>query len=322
MAALWEAGLWADGLWADGLWSSDNPPPTVINPIPDQEIINGNAFAYVVPANTFSDDGALALTARLVGGAALSEANLSFNGTQFGGIPTADSVVDIEVIATDAQSQQVSDIFLLTSSDTPNQPSQIDNPIPDQVAQAGVDWSYTWANVFSDPDGDALIHPSEVTGGFPLPSVGISYNEPSRTYAASSPPVQTVSIDLYANDGQNTVIDTFQVDFTLQTPNLIGDVFSLGLTQTQAMNPIDLSALANGLPDTYESIGSALPSGITLTNGIISGVPDTIGSTTGIQFRISNAAGSVDTAVITISVSAPSASVSGSAIISKMFLDA
>ena len=84
-----------------------NTPPVVSNPIPDQNATVGQAFNYVVPANTFSDPDA---GTTLTYSASLSNSNplplwLSFNTTTrtFTGTPAVGdvAVLDIRVTASD-----------------------------------------------------------------------------------------------------------------------------------------------------------------------------------------------------------------------------
>lgn len=95
---------------------TENLPPYVANPIPDQNATSGMNWNFMVPANTFIDpeNDPVVFT-----GAKLADGNdlpcwLTFDagsGT-FDGIPAHPSVIDIEVFASDGFSE-ASDIFTL-----------------------------------------------------------------------------------------------------------------------------------------------------------------------------------------------------------------
>lgn len=100
-----------------------NSPPLLSSPIPDQTIATGAAYAYTLPAATFSDpDPAdiLSYSATLANGSPLPPW-LTFNPTTraFSGTPAdADaSTLQVRVTATDPASATVSDTFSLTVSD-------------------------------------------------------------------------------------------------------------------------------------------------------------------------------------------------------------
>ena len=98
--------------------NDDNTPPAVATPIPDQAVIIGTAFSYVVPEATFSDADrhALTYTATLADddGSALPSWLTFTPGTRtFSGTPGSDDVatVSVRVTADDGRGGTATDTF-------------------------------------------------------------------------------------------------------------------------------------------------------------------------------------------------------------------
>ena len=88
-----------------------NTAPTVVNPIPNQLATVGQAFAYTIPASTFTDaqtPGSLGLSASGL------PAGLSLAGSLISGTPGASGVSAVTITATDPGSLSVSTTFSLT----------------------------------------------------------------------------------------------------------------------------------------------------------------------------------------------------------------
>lgn len=106
------------GTFPDGETFVINLPPVVDNPIPDQEILEGNLYNFIVPNDTFSDpDGdLLILTATLDDDSPLPSW-LTFNSftETFTGVASHSEIgiINIKVTATDPFGSSVSDIFSL-----------------------------------------------------------------------------------------------------------------------------------------------------------------------------------------------------------------
>ena len=98
--------------------SAVNDAPTVSTPLQDRSFTSGAAFAFTIPAATFSDadNDTLTYSATLAGGAALP-GWLQFNAATgaFSGNPTVLDVgsVNVELTATDPGGLAVSDVFAL-----------------------------------------------------------------------------------------------------------------------------------------------------------------------------------------------------------------
>jgi len=87
----------------------------------------------------------------------------------------------------------------------------VTTPLLDQTATATQPFQYTIAsNTFTDPDNDALTLQATLTGGNPLPS-WLNFNATTRTFSGTPPTgVNSLSLDLTANDGfGGTITDTF-----------------------------------------------------------------------------------------------------------------
>jgi glucose/arabinose dehydrogenase len=99
-------------------------PPTLAKSIADQAGLAGDAFAFVVPMDTFADDNIVSYTATLVDGSDLP-AWLSFDGTtrSFSGTLPANQPgsYEIKVEAKDASGGTASDVFKLTVGAQPAQ---------------------------------------------------------------------------------------------------------------------------------------------------------------------------------------------------------
>jgi hypothetical protein len=114
--------------------------PSLAAPIPDRPATEGAAFAYVLPAGTFTDDDALALSATLSSGAPLP-AWLTFDpatGTFAGTPPAGFTSVDVKVMASDGTSS-ASDVFTIRSSALavdPTQPARAQTTLPTQQQAA------------------------------------------------------------------------------------------------------------------------------------------------------------------------------------------
>jgi sugar lactone lactonase YvrE len=158
--------------------SSVNDAPYVANPIADRIATEGNAYAYTIPSNTFTDvdpGDILTYTATQSDGSALP-GWLSFDPAtgEFTGLPTNSDVgsITITVTATDSSAEAITDTFVLSVNNTNSSPV-LDYPIADQTATQDVAYSFTFAaNTFSDDDvayGDTISYTAMQADGSPLP---------------------------------------------------------------------------------------------------------------------------------------------------------
>ena len=193
-----------------------NDTPIVITPVANQSSDEDTAWAYSIPAGTFTDvDGdALTLSASLADGSALP-AWLSFdaNTQTFSGTPPQDfnGSFDLRVTASDGLESIATD-FTLTI-DALNDVPVITNAIPDQNITEGQVWTYIIPeNIFTDVDGDALTFTAALDDGSPLPS-WIFFDPSTKILFGFPPPNITdpVNIAITAFDG----IASISASFTL-----------------------------------------------------------------------------------------------------------
>ncbi|WP_338224309.1 MBG domain-containing protein [Algoriphagus confluentis] len=197
-----------------------NDPPTVANPIPDQNATQDLAFNFQFGINTFNDidvGDVLNYTASLIDGNPLP-AWLGFDGPNrtFSGTPlnTDVGVLEIRVTANDGNGGSVFTDFRLTIGNVNDGPIVL-NPIPNQNATQDAAFSFQFAaNTFQDPDAeDILTYSAQLNGGGSLPA-WLSFNPITRTFSGTprNSDVGTISIDVTASDGNGgEVTDTFDL---------------------------------------------------------------------------------------------------------------
>lgn len=197
-----------------------NDPPTVANPIPNQNATEDSLFSFQFLSNTFADEDAgdiLSYAAQLNGGGALPNW-LNFDPTTrtFSGTPSNSDVgtISIDVTADDGHGGTVTDTFNIVVANANDQPT-IANPIPDQIATENIPFSYQFpSNTFTDADvGDTLTYTALLNGGSTLPN-WLGFNATNRTFSGTplNTDLGTISIDVTANDGNGgTVTETFNL---------------------------------------------------------------------------------------------------------------
>jgi hypothetical protein len=212
----------ADNLEIRGATAGVNLPPVVENPIPDQFAETGIPFSFEIPSNTFSDpDGSivspLVVLTTLPGWLTFDDQTNVFSGTPS---PGDEGIISIEVEATDDDGDVVSDIFEIeVTAPLPNQPPVVDNPIPDQVALVGSEFSFEIpANTFSDPDG-SIVPPLVVVGSLPS---WLTFNDQTNVLNGipGAGDVGQVSVEIQATDDElATVSDVFLIDVSEPSPD-------------------------------------------------------------------------------------------------------
>jgi hypothetical protein len=188
-------------------------PPTVANPVLDQNATEDALFTYTVPANTFTDvDNADTLT--YTTGARPNWLGFDATTRTFTGTPTNADVgtLTITVTATDGDGGTASDTFTLTVTNTNDAPT-VANPIADQSASEDTPFTYTVpANTFTDIDNGASL--TYTTGTLPN---WLTFDASTRTFTGTptNTHVGAVSITVTATDesGQ-TATDTFTLAVT------------------------------------------------------------------------------------------------------------
>ncbi|MFN3761311.1 MAG: putative Ig domain-containing protein, partial [Algoriphagus aquaeductus] len=196
-----------------------NSPPTVANPIPNQDTDEDEAFNFQFDLNTFQDpdNQVLSYTAQLSGGGPLP-AWLMFDPAErtFSGTPSNSDVgtVSIAVTADDGNGGTVTDTFDITVINTNDAPTVV-NPIFDQFATQNAAFNFQFAlDVFADIDlGDVLTYTAQISGGGELPT-WLSFDGVNRRFSGTpgQSDVGNLDIDVIASDGNGgTVTDTFRI---------------------------------------------------------------------------------------------------------------
>ena len=197
-----------------------NNAPVVSNPIADQTLTAGEEFVFVLAANVFADpDGdQLEYSAMLSDDGSLP-GWLNFNNTTatFQGIaPSEATTYSIKVIAGDGE-LEVEDVFDIIVNE--NGSPVVDNAIPDQVAEVGSAFTFTFAaNTFTDPDADPMTYTAASEGGGDLPS-WLSFDGPSRTFSGTPTvgDVGNVDVVVTASNASGSVSDEFVISVA-ETP--------------------------------------------------------------------------------------------------------
>ncbi|MFZ4650353.1 MAG: putative Ig domain-containing protein [Rubrivivax sp.] len=267
--------------------------PTLANPIADQSATEDQAFAFVVPANTFADvdvGDTLTYSATKADGTALPTW-LSFNAATrtFSGTPANDDVgqFEVKVTATDGSGVSVSDGFRITVANTNDAPT-LAQSIADQGATEDQAFSFVVpADTFADVDvGDTLTYTAGLAGGADLPA-WLTFNAATRTFTGTpaNGDVGPLDITVSATDGSTTsASDTFRLTVanTNDAPTRANPIADQTATEDQAFSfvvPVNTFADVD-VGDTLaysatKTDGSALPAWLTFnaTTRAFSGTP-------------------------------------------------
>jgi len=259
-----------------------NDPPVVLIPIADAAVAEDRAVDILLPAGTFADaeGDALALTAKLAGGAALPSW-LNFASGRFTGNPPADynGTLDIEVTASDG-ALTVSDIFRLSViavNDAPTVMLALANAhSPEDTT---IDLSIP-AGTFADVDGDALTLTARLANGTALPS-WLSFDGARFT---GTPPANFhgfIDLQVFASDGLLSTSSTFRLTVSPvnDVPTLVQAIADISVAEETAVNylvPANSFADVDGDALTLSATladGSALPVWLSFTGGRLVGTP-------------------------------------------------
>ena len=216
---------------------TENRPPYVVNPIPDQTLTVGASFVrdLNVAPSVFSDlDGDVLSYSATSSDPSKATATVSGSTLTIAGV--AQSSATITVTANDGKGGTAQTTFVATVNPPLNRTPVVANAIPNQTLTVGGNPFVRDLNavpiVFSDPDGDML-------------SYSTTSSDPSKAAATVSGSVLTVApvaagsatITVTANDGKGgTVSTTFTV--TVSKPN---------------QPPV----VANAIPNQTLTVGSA-----------------------------------------------------------------
>jgi Ca2+-binding RTX toxin-like protein len=202
-----------------------NDAPVVSTGLTNQSASQGAAWAYTVPANTFTDVDAgdtITLSATLANGNALP-AWLSFNAATgtFSGRPLGANVGDLalKVTATDTAGAAVSTVLNLNVISTNHAP--VASGLLDQQAIETQTFSYKLpASTFTDVDlGDSLTMQVKLAGGAALPA-WLTFNAATQTLSGTPPDTASglLAITVTATDEQGA---TASSSFSLDIANIV-----------------------------------------------------------------------------------------------------
>lgn len=259
--------------------AQDNPAPIVDNPIENQTATTGTPFAFSVPMDTFADDGALTLSAKLSNGRPLPSW-LTFDaatGTFQGTPPTgATGRVNVSVTATDALGATASDSFVIrvAAGTNTNNPPVVANPVADQTTAEEALLNFALpSNTFSDPDGNALTRTATLASGAALPA-WLTFNAATGVFSGRPDDAQvgTISVRVTASDPSGSAVsDTFDLTVTPfnDAPTLAAPIADRSATQGAAFSFVlpantfaDVDNPTLALSATLAG-GAALPSWLT-----------------------------------------------------------
>ena len=259
---------------------SANHAPTVAHATADKVATQGQAWTgATLASNIFSDSDGDALSWVVTGlppGVVYTPSTRSFSGT-----PLVAGTFNVSVTATDSSGASVSDVFVLTVAQAPDQAPVVANPIADQSVGSGLAWDYTFAsNTFSDPDGDTLTY---TVSGMPA---GLSFSAATRTFSGTPSANGTSTITVTADDGRgHTVSDSFTLTVGIadQPPVVAHPLVDQSGTTYEAFTYVFASnSFTDPDGDTLTYTATGVPSGISFnaTTRTFSGTPAAAGTST------------------------------------------
>ncbi len=241
-----------------------NDAPVVATALVDQSSPEDTAVSFAIPPGTFSDvDGdTLALSATLSDGSALP-AWLSFDGTNFTGSPPQDytGTLSIEVTANDG-TDSVTDVFEVEIAAVNDAPvvatALVDQSSPEDTA---VSFAIP-PGTFSDVDGDTLTLSATLSDGSALPA-WLSFDGTNFTGSPPQDYTGTLSIEVTANDGTDSVTDVFEVEIAA-----VNDAPVVATALADQSSPEDTAVSFAIPPGTFSDVdGDTLTLSATLSDG-------------------------------------------------------
>jgi Ca2+-binding RTX toxin-like protein len=205
----------------------DNVGPTVLNPLYDWQILEGDFVNIALREGVFQDvDGdTLTLVATLSNGLPLP-VWLQFDGTRFFGRPAENfnGVLEIAVRASDGQAS-VTDTFRLTFDSVNDAPVLTRSIASATLANDRAFDIIIPASTFSDPEGDAVLLTLTLTNSDPLPS-WLVFDGVRLTGTPPENYTSTLNLTLKGSDGNLSSLASFVLTFAElnQVPVAIDDV--------------------------------------------------------------------------------------------------
>ena len=255
--------------------TNTNDAPTVAATIADQTTAEDAAFSFTIPSDTFADvdtnDTSLTITATgLPTGLTLTDGVIS-------GTPTNAVVGDhtVTITATDSSNATVTDEMVITVTNTNDAPT-VANAQDNQTATEDTSFSYTIpTNTFADVDTNDTSLTITATG---LPN-GLTLTDGVISGTPTNAAVGDTTVSITATDSTGASV-TDQIVISVTNVNDAPTVANAQDNQTTAED----SAFSYTIPtntfadvdtnDTSLTItATGLPTGLTLTDGVISGTP-------------------------------------------------
>ena len=195
-----------------------NRAPESTGSLPQLQARAGDAFAYTVPAGTFTDPDAgdpVYYSVAMQDGSAAPQW-LAFDSAtrSLSGTPDAASVGSLPLVLWGSDDYGAATGKLLSMRvGAPNHAPQLLLPSPDQQTVQFAPFSYSLpASAFTDPDPlDPLGYGATLPDGSPLPS-WLTFHAPTRTFSGAPESVGSTSVLVVASDSHNaSAIDLFDI---------------------------------------------------------------------------------------------------------------
>ncbi|MDQ1924587.1 putative Ig domain-containing protein [Massilia pseudoviolaceinigra] len=190
----------------------------------------GSLFSYTIPDGLYTDVDSwqrLTYSAKMQDGSPLP-AWLSFNPAErtFSGTPDADAVGQLSfvVYASDGTAATGRFVTMHIGPPVPNEGPTLSSELGDQIAQAGVAFSYiVEADAFADPDsGNKLTFSATLQDGSALPA-WLHFDAATRTFSGMPADLATFSVTVTATDaGGLSASDVFDLAVQPQAFDLKG----------------------------------------------------------------------------------------------------
>ncbi|MBB5282050.1 hypothetical protein HNQ92_000171 [Rhabdobacter roseus] len=247
----------------------ENQPPVVAKDIPDQFATAGKPFTYEIAQGTFVDSDGAVVRLETTG----LPAGLNSTGYVISGVPADTGSYKIVVRAYDAAEAWVETTFVLKVGAS-NLPPELAKPIPDLMAVLGESFSFNAAEYFRDPDGEVVsiqlvgapaglaVTGSELKG---TPTAEGVYQMVATATDNSGASVQVIFKLTVVRENQPPVVAK---DIPDQFATA-GKPFTFEISQGTFVDP-------DGPIIRLETTG--LPTGLSSTGYVISGVPADTGS--------------------------------------------